>query len=118
MKPLEDVTEADDPTLVVFLVNPDQLSALIIMTDFSRAGGEPAIAPFGGACQSILYGYEEAKREVPRGVIGHFDISQRHRTSRETLSFTVPWRLFLQMEHDVEGSFLELEDWRKLRQRQ
>jgi len=118
MKPLEAITDADAPELVVFLVNPDQLSALIIMTDFSRAGGEPAIAPFGGACQSVIYGYEEAKRDVPRGVIGFFDIAQRHRVPRDTLSFTVPWRLFLRMESDVEGSFLELEDWRRLRERQ
>lgn len=118
MKPLGDIADADGPELVVFLVNADQLSALIVMTDFSRGSGDPAIAPFGGACQSIIYGYEEAKRDAPRGVVGFFDIAQRHRVSRETLSFTVPWPLFLQMEADVADSFLHLEDWRKLRARQ
>jgi uncharacterized protein (DUF169 family) len=118
MKPLEQITDADAPELVLFLVNADQLSALIVMTDFSRGTGEPAIAPFGGACQSIVYGYAEAKRDVPRGVIGFFDIAQRKRVSRETLSLTVPWKLFLQMEADVPGSFLELTDWRGLRERQ
>ena len=118
MKPLQAVTEADSPELVVFLVTADQLSALIVMTDYSRGSGESAIAPFGGACWAVLYGYAEAKRDVPRGVVGFFDIAQRHRVGRDMLSYTVPWRLFLQMEADVEGSFLELEEWRKLRERQ
>ncbi len=118
MKPLERISGSDAPELVVFLVNPDQLSALIVMTDFSRGSGEPAIAAFGGACQSVLVGYAEARREVPRGVVGFFDIAQRTRVPRDILSFTVPWKLFLQMEADVEESFLGLEDWRALRERQ
>jgi uncharacterized protein (DUF169 family) len=118
MKPLESVTEADRPDLVVFLANPDQLSALVVLTGFSREEAEPPIAPFGGACQSILFGLAEAKRDVPRGVLGFFDISQRSRVPRDILSYTVPWQLFLRMEADVEDSFLKLEDWRELRERQ
>jgi uncharacterized protein (DUF169 family) len=118
MKPLESLGDAETPELVVFLVNPDQLSALIVMTDYSRGSGEPSIAPFGGACWGVLYGYAEARREVPRGVVGFSDIAQRQRTPRDILSYTLPWKLFLQMEADVQGSFLELEDWQQLRQRQ
>jgi hypothetical protein len=51
-------------------------------------------------------------------VIGFFDIAQRTRVDRNTLSFTVPWSLFAEMEASVEGSFLELSDWQKLRARQ
>jgi uncharacterized protein (DUF169 family) len=118
MKPLEQVTEADNPELVTFLVNADQLSALIVMTGFSRGDAEPPIAPFGGACQSTLFAYAEARREAPRGVLGFFDIAQRRRVSRELLSYTVPWSLFLQMEAGVSDSFLELGVWRELRKRQ
>jgi uncharacterized protein (DUF169 family) len=118
MKPLEQVTEADSPELVSFLVNADQLSALIVMTGFARGDAEPPIAPFGGACQSVLFAYAEARREAPRGVLGFFDIAQRKRVSRELLSYTVPWSLFLQMEEGVPESFLELGAWRELRKRQ
>ena len=118
MKPLAQVTEADHPEVVTFLVNADQLSALIVMTGFARGDAEPPIAPFGGACQSILFAYAEAKREAPRGVLGFFDIAQRKRVSRELLSYTVPWSLFLQMEDGVADSFLELGAWRELRERQ
>ena len=118
LKPLEKVTEDERPEVVHFLVNPDQLSALVTMTDYQRGAGDSVIAGFAAACQPILFAFDEAKRERPRGVIGFFDISQRMRVDRETLSFTVPFELFLEMESNVEGSFLEMEDWLKLRERQ
>jgi uncharacterized protein (DUF169 family) len=118
LKPLEHVSPDETPAVIVFLVNPDQLSALVVMADYRRGSGESAIARFGGACQSIVFAYAEAKRELPRGVIGFFDIAQRARVSRETLSFTAPYSLFAEMEANVEGSFLEMEDWVELQARQ
>jgi len=118
MKPLEQVTDAEKPELVIFLVNADQLSALVVLADYQRGSGDSAIARFGGSCQSIVFGFAEALRDRPRGVIGFFDIAQRSRVDRNTLSFTVPWSLFAEMEASVEGSFLELGDWQKLKARQ
>lgn len=117
MKPFDTLADDETPAVVVFLANGDQLSALAVMADYVRGSGEGAIARFGGACQSILYAYEEARRDQPRGVIGFFDISQRSRLDPGTLSFTVPWSLFQEMERNVEGSFLEMEDWEALRGR-
>jgi hypothetical protein len=37
---------------------------------------------------------------------------------RDVLSFTVPYSRFLEMEANVDGSFLEMEDWRRLQGRQ
>jgi len=118
LEPLEQVSAEDEPALVIFLVNADQLSALAVMSDYARGSGESVIARFGGACQSILFGYAEAQRDEPRGIMGFFDIAQRSRVSRETLSFTAPWALFREMEANVAGSFLEMEDWRELQGRQ
>ena len=118
LKPFEQLTADDKPELLVFLVNADQLSALVVMSDYSRGSGESAIVRFGGACQSILFGYAEAQRDQPRGIVGFFDIAQRSHVSRETLSFTAPWALYQEMEGNVAGSFLEMEDWRELQNRQ
>lgn len=118
MKPFEQLTAEDTPALVVFLVNADQLSALVVMSDYGRGSGGSVVVRFGGACQSILFAYDEAKSDAPRGIIGFFDIAVRDQVSRETLSFTAPWALFAEMEANVAGSFLELEDWRKLQERQ
>ncbi|MBD3337872.1 MAG: hypothetical protein GF353_02110, partial [Candidatus Lokiarchaeota archaeon] len=117
-KPWEQLTEQDNPELIVFFANADQLSALAVMADFNRGTNQSVTAPFGGACQSILFGYAEAKKENPRGVIGFFDISQRPIVDREILTFTVPFKMFREMDANVEGSFLETHAWQKLQERQ
>lgn len=117
-KPLGNVTVKETPKLIIFLVNADQLSALVVLSGYNREISESVFAPFGAACQSIIFGYNEAEKEKPRGVIGFFDISQRKHVDRETLSFTVPYKMFQEMEDNVEGSFLEMEVWRKLQERQ
>jgi uncharacterized protein (DUF169 family) len=115
--PLEQVTESE-PTLVIFFVNPDQLSALVTLAGFRSGDPNAVTSPWGAACQSILFAYAEAERSSPRGLIGFFDISQRNRVERDTLTFTMPRSLFLQMEADVEESFFSTEAWRKLTERQ
>jgi hypothetical protein len=96
------------------LVNPDQLSALVTLAGFRSGAIDRVICPWGAACQSILFSLAEAEKETPRGVVGFFDISQRHRVDREILSFTMPLRMYLEMESTVEASFLRTEPWQKL----
>ena len=117
-KPWEQVTKQDNPELIVIFANADQLSALVVMADYSRGTNQSIIAPFCAACQSILFGYAEAKKESPRGVIGFFDISQRQAVDREILTFTVPFKMHQEMEAGVEGSFLRMHAWRKQQERQ
>ncbi len=117
-KPWDQLNEEDHPELIVFFVNADQLSALVVMASYNRGTNHVVTAPFGAACQSILFGYEEAKKEEPGGVMGFFDISQRSVVDREILTFTAPFSLFKEMESNVEGSFLEMDAWQKLQERQ
>jgi uncharacterized protein (DUF169 family) len=117
-KPLDQVTDQDKPTLVVFFANADQLSALVVLADYNRGTNQSIAVPFGAACQSILFGYAEAEKDNPRGIIGFFDISQRRHVDRETLTFTVPYKMFQEMEACIAGSFLEMPAWRKLQERQ
>jgi uncharacterized protein (DUF169 family) len=117
VKPLDEVLEHEEPALVYFLVNCDQLSALVFLANYRRGDLEPVTAPWGAACQSILFALAEMERERPRGIIGFFDISQRHRVDRDVLSFTVPWTLFQEMEGNVEGSFLGTQAWETIRGR-
>ncbi len=116
-KPLERLTEADDPSLVVFLVNPDQLSALVVLANYDRADVNTVIAPFGAGCQSILYGYAEAKKEDPGAIIGFFDITARKLVDPDLLSFTVPFKMYGSMEKNVGNSFLMTEQWQKISDR-
>ena len=50
-KPLNELHQDDDPLSVVFLVNPDQLSALITLAHYDRTG-EQVKALFGSGCAS------------------------------------------------------------------
>ncbi len=117
-KPLDQVTDQEQISLILMLVNPDQLSALVTLAGYRSGAINTAVSPWGAACQSILFAHAESEKETPCGVIGFFDISQRNKIDREILSFTMPHRLFAEMESNVEESFLRTDAWRKLRERQ
>jgi len=119
-KPLKEVDEDKDrPVVITFPVNPDQLSALVVMANYAREVNENVYAPFAAGCQSIgIFAYKETESENPRGIIGLTDISARNYTTRQIgkdiLTFAVPTKMFHEMESNVEGSFLQRESWRKL----
>jgi len=117
VEPLDQLAPDATPALVWLLVDPDQLSALVYLAGFRRGAAETVTAPWGAACQTILFALAEADRPEPRGVIGFFDISQRHRIDRDLLSLTLPWALYRDLEADVDASFLRTEPWLRLRAR-
>jgi uncharacterized protein (DUF169 family) len=116
-KPLDQVAEGEGVSLVMMLVNPDQLSALVTLAGFRRGTIDATAAPWGAACQSILFAHAEAESDNARAVIGFFDISQRGKLARELLSYTMPYRMYLEMESSVDDSFLCTPMWQKLRER-
>lgn len=117
-KPLEQVAADETPAVVVFLANADQLSALAVLANYDRGDATSVIVPFGAGCHTLcLIPLAEARSERPRAVIGLTDISARKHVDRDLLSFAVPYRMFLQMEANVEGSFLEKETWLKVLER-
>ncbi len=117
-KPLDKVTGDERPVVIVFLANPDQLSALIVMTNYAKEPGNNVIAPFAAGCHSIgIIPYREAESDNPRAVLGLYDISVRKLVDKDILSLTVPYKMFLEMENNVEGSFLEKHEWQEVLQR-
>ena len=116
-KPLDQVAEGESVSLILMFVNPDQLSALVTLAGFRRGAINATVSPWGAACQSILFAHAEAESANPRGVMGFFDISQRGKIARELLSFTMPYRMYLEMESSVDDSFLCTPPWQKLRER-
>lgn len=121
IKPLDLADPAvEDVKSVTFFVDPDQLSALVILANHTHPQRENVSVPWAAGCQVIgIFGYRELEREHPRGLIGLTDISARNtvRTSlgKNLLSLTAPWPLFLEMERSVDASFLYRETWHELR---
>jgi len=119
-KPLSEIDpRREKPETVVFLADPDQLSALVILANYGREGMENVTIPWAAGCQTIgILPYREAKSGKPRAVVGLTDISARKYVrgllGSEYLSFGMPWEMFLEMEGNVDGSFLERHTWRSL----
>ena len=115
--PLADIDPAvQQPESITFLVTPDQLSALTVFANYDRPGLENVAIPYAAACQVIgVFSYREARSENPRCVVGLTDLSARQylraQAGKDVVSFTMPFQRFLEMEANIEGSFLEQEPW-------
>ncbi|WP_371373320.1 DUF169 domain-containing protein [Sporomusa aerivorans] len=117
--PLSEVdTAKEEPKVVVFYANPDQLTALIVLANYGRPGYDSVIAPFAAGCQTTcLFPWSEAAKERPRAVIGMTDVSVRPHIDADLLSFSVPYVMFREMEDNVPGSFLDKHEWKKIAER-
>jgi len=101
-KPLEKLLDSEVPKVVVFLANPDQLSALVVLANYPRGSNDNVIVPFGAGCHSIgIIPYKESESELPRATIGLMDITIRTKFEKDILSFTVPYKMFVEMESNA-----------------
>lgn len=118
-KPLAQVdTDKEKPEVIVFYVNNDQLSALAVLANYYRPGNENVVMPFSSGCQSIfLLPYGEGQKENPRAVVGLTDITVRPMVDPAMLSFSMPYTMFLEMEENITGSFLEKPLWHRVAER-
>ncbi|MEZ5357263.1 MAG: DUF169 domain-containing protein [Candidatus Zixiibacteriota bacterium] len=114
--PLEQIdSEVDQPALVSFPVNADQLGALTVLVNYRRPGNEHVAAPFCAGCQSVcVLPYNERKNQYPRGIIGNLDLSSRKILPKDILTFTVPFETFLEMEEDAPDCFFKTDTWEKI----
>ncbi|MBU5676236.1 DUF169 domain-containing protein [Alkaliphilus sp. MSJ-5] len=115
-KPLSQIDIAkENPEIIIFYVNPNQLSALTVLANYYRPGYENVMIPFSSGCQSLfLLPYAESKKENSRAVVGLIDITVRPMIEADMISFSVPYKMFLDMEESVEGSFLEKHLWHRV----
>uniref|UniRef100_A0A7C3UHY1 DUF169 domain-containing protein n=1 Tax=Geoglobus ahangari TaxID=113653 RepID=A0A7C3UHY1_9EURY len=113
-KPLSKVTN-EEPVVVVFIANPHQISALIIMANYARETNDNVVVKMGAGCHQIgIFAYAEQSRAV----LGLIDLDARLNVRKQlgddVFTFAVPYKMFKEMEENVEGSFLEIGTWTKL----
>jgi len=120
-KPLDKVDFVKErPQTIIFFVNPDQLSALVVLANYGRGDNENVIIPYAAGCQTIgIYPYREAKSAKPNAVVGLTDLSARVYIRKQLgdanlMTFAAPSSLFEEMERNVPGSFLERHIWHSL----
>ncbi len=120
MKRLASIDPAvEEPRVVFFLADPRRIAALVVLANHARMSNESVIIPFAAGCQSIgIFPYREGRSETPRGVVGLVDLTARlklkARFGDNLFTFAVPYGMFLEMEGNVAGSFLERDTWKKL----
>lgn len=111
-KPLEHVQKGEVPKAVVFLVNADQLSGLVTLANFDKPTRDNVTIYMGAGCHStILDVIAQEEEDNPKGLIGLTDPSARKYIDKDVLSFSVPYNRFLEMEANVEESFLTKKTW-------
>lgn len=115
-QPLDTIDpKKEEPAIIVFYANPDQLSALVVLANYGRPYNDNVIIPFGAGCHSVcLIPLKEAEEPRPKAVVGMTDISARPYIDADLLSFSVPYAMFLEMEHNIPGSFLDKHAWQKV----
>lgn len=118
-KPLEQVDPAkEQPCLVTFYVNADQLCGLVVMANYDRPDLYNVTIPHCAGCQGVfLIPYHEAQSENPRAVVGMMDPSARPFIEPGQVTFTTSYNRYLEMEANIPGSFLTRSTWSKIDQR-
>lgn len=111
-KKWDNITEDDNPEVVIFFANPDILSGLFTLANFDQTEPNGTFTPFGAGCGSIVYyPYMESKAERQRAVIGLFDPSARLCVPENVLTFAAPMKRFEKMVGYMEESFLITGTW-------
>lgn len=119
LQPLNEISEDSmSPEAVIFLVNADQMSGLATLANYDKPTQDNVKLLFGAGCaQSILNGLDASQRNSDSCFIGLTDPSARKCIEKDVLSFTVPFKRFLEMERNACGSFLDTDTWQEIAQR-
>ncbi|MDO9579880.1 MAG: DUF169 domain-containing protein, partial [Bacteroidales bacterium] len=82
-KPLEMLEGYEVPKSIIFMVNPDQLSALVVLANYGRETTDNVTMPMGAGChQTGILVYREGESEHPKAVVGLTDLSARKYTNQ------------------------------------
>jgi hypothetical protein len=102
---------------ITFFVNPDQLSLLLLGTEYHNASVtiHPAFTAFGSGCGQLAALFGNLDLDIPRAIIGATDIAMRQHLPPDVLALTVNKPMYRQLCEVGEDSFLYKSFWRRLR---
>ena len=116
--PLNELQPDQNPEVIIFLANADQISGLATLANYDRETQDHVKVLFGAGCvQAVRYPLAEEEQGGDCCYIGLTDPSARKCIDKDVLSFSIPWHRFLEMEKEAEGSFLTKETWSQIARR-
>ena len=118
LKPFGELSEGEAFDAVVFLVNAEELSALVTLANYDQSTQDHVEIRFAAGCaQTFLYPLDNQDQQKETCTVGLTDPSARKCIEKDLLSFTIPQHRFWVMEEKAVGSFLTKETWKTLLQR-
>ena len=117
--PLSKIDEKQQtPEAVVFLVDPDRLSALVTLANFDARTPDTVKVLFGAGCtQSVLYALAAFEKQSDECYLGMTDLSARKCIDKNHLSFSIPYNRYLAMEANTDSCFFRTETWQIISRR-
>ena len=114
--PLRD-EQVDYLRTITFFVNPDQLSLLLLGTEYHNASVDtnPTVTAFGSGCGQLAALFENYDPEIPRAILGATDIAMREHLPPDILALTVNKPMYRQLCELDENSFLYKPFWKRLK---
>jgi hypothetical protein len=115
--PLKD-EQYDYLKTITFFVNPDQLSLLLLGTEYNNASVDvhPTITAFGSGCGQLAALFGNYDPDTPKAIIGATDIAMRQHIPSDILTLTVNKAMYRQLCDLDENSFLYKPFWKRLMQ--
>lgn len=110
-KPVDKLND-EIPKLIIFLGNPDHLSALISLFSYESVVVDDVFTPMTSGCSSLIkIPLNELKKDKPRAVVGLVDIWARPLFDADMFAFTVPYAVYKRMEENSKDCFLQAKTW-------
>jgi len=102
---------------VTFFVNPDQLSFLLLGTEYHNASVNlnPTFTAFGSGCGQLAALFCNVDPDTPKAIIGATDIAMREYLPPDVLALTVNKPMYKQLCELDENSFLYKPFWQRLK---
>jgi uncharacterized protein (DUF169 family) len=112
VKPISKFSDVEVPELIAFFMRPESLSGLHQLAAFVTNDPEVVASPWGAGCGNlVVWPLHYLSKGQNKAVIGGWDPSARKFFKTDELSFTVPYKMFVDMIKRFDESFLKTKSW-------
>ena len=117
-KPLHMSQEHEEPEVVIFFANADQISALVFLISYGAPAEDRIDTRFASACMSMLtVPLKHAEEGKKKAVWGFHDLSARLSIPKEVMSLTLTYDLFKEVSDNLNESFVKTRTWERIKSR-